>query len=300
MNTQPFQIAQDTASDKQAFEKKLGNADGIAAVAQVIRSRYPESTISDEHMEFLANLGGEDKLREVYYEVLKFDDDCNDKHHLPDSRNKLIKTSQFILEEEYQEKAISSPELFADPTCADQGVKHRASLTRSITDGFNHAVRYLRDKGYQPQEISFFDLGTGTGKPLLISQMPEFGFNFKKAVGVDYYQPLLDRAKINMELAGLQVGSNSDSPVQLVFSNAATFKNFNGLNLIYMYNPFQEPVMVEVEKNLRRYAGKSVVIYNKPLHSKIFEQNGWKKIDAIGDINTPSDDKTTLLFSHGF
>ncbi|MBX2834941.1 MAG: hypothetical protein KTR28_08225, partial [Micavibrio sp.] len=94
--------------------------------------------------------------------------------------------------------------------------------------------------------------------------------------------------------------------VKFVFADASKYKEFNGINVVYMYNPFQEEVMNKVEQNLRRHAGKTLVVYNKPLYGHLFKDKGWSVLHEQNmqhnKAGKPSfdPDLQTQIFSFGF
>lgn len=272
-----------------AFESALAEADGVEEIADLLKSKLK---IEDDHVAFLIQQGGAAKLREFYYEVIKFD------------LNYGTNTSSYIPESFYVRIAKENPESLANPSHAVHGVKHRSSLTSTIVTGFNTAVTILRNHGFNPSEASLFDMGCGEGKAILIGMSNgghfrtgdsgEKDYRFKKGVGVDYYEDVLAVAQKNVQSKELSV--NGKREVRFEFADAAEYRGFNGLNVVYMYNPFNQEIMRKVEKNLRKYAGKSIVIYNKPLHHDLFDNKGWKLERDIADSDP---DKQTRVYSWG-
>ncbi len=260
------------------YQRILTEADSVEEVSDLLTNTLG---VKKDHIDFLVGLGGIEKLRELYYESIKFDLTYG------------TKTCAFISESIYKNTAKHHPELFVNPENAEHGVKHRASLTSSIVDGLTIAQRMLRNKGIDTEEASFFDFGTGTGKPVLIAQHSDFGFGFKKAVGIDYYKEVIHKANENKDLAGL----GDDKKIQFAFDDATHFRDFNGINVAYMYNPFDAEIMKRVELNLRKYAGNTLIIYNKPMHSELFEEKNWKTVHK-GTNNDP--DKCITIYSRGF
>lgn len=240
--------------------------------------------VDQEFTDFLIKAGGTEKLREFYYDALKFD---------------LLKgttTTSFMSEEKYKERARTAPGEFADPDAAVHGVKHRPCLTSIAYDAFNQSARILRNKGYRPEDATLFDHGCGGAKPILIGRSGELGFKFKKAVGIDYYAPILETANDNAKAMKLD-------GVKFTHANSAQFNDYNGVNVVFMYNPFDETVVRGVAKMLAKYAGKVIVCYNKPLHADCFDQKfGWKLAHEQGNrsTNLAEQDRHLMIFTRGF
>lgn len=249
----------------KSFQAQLHRANTADEIAEILRKNFG---VTQEHIDFLKQDRGAPKLREFFYEVLLFD--------LRYGTN----TSTFIPEEFYATLAKENPNALAAPTKAEHGVKHRSSLTTVIREGFGRVSNTIRNRGLVPSNATLFDLGCGEGKALMIGMSEEFGFNFKRAVGVDYYDAVLDTARENIKKAKLNLKGgqtpDGEDKIKFVFADAAEFTSFNGTNIVYMYNPFDEEIIREVEFNLRRCGGTVFLIYNKPEHEDIFTNNGWE------------------------
>ena len=268
----------------RVHDRAMLDADSVEEAGKYLRT----FGVTDEHIQFLAGIGGLPKLRELYFQAIRFD------------LERGTKTTEFIPEAEMQRDAREHPKHFAGPAdSVKDGVKHRPSLTSVIRRGIDSAIEILRDKyGIDPSDASFFDLGTGTGKPLIIAGQD---YDFAQATGIDYNKPLVSKARKNLRAAGLDTRSD----IRAMFANASEFRRFNGTNVVFMYNPFLKPVMTEVEKNLRKNGGKTIVVYNKPLFEGLFsEKKGWR-IEGrftVGDRGekTFDADHELLIVSRGF
>lgn len=285
-------VAEDTSRTKRLlqrditlFEASLAHADSTQEVRTLLADQFP--FVSQEHLDFLEREGGAEKLRELYYEVIKFD---------------LLhgtKTSHFISAESLQETARTNPELFASTDAALHTVRHRSSQTSSVVDALNICVRSLQNKGLS-KKATLFDMGCGTGK-ILITAMnekssPNFSQHFKKAVGVDYHTPFLDIARENLQSPKIKVDPNKK--ITLSFADAATYEDFNGVNVVVAYNPFDEEIMQRVEKNMRKVGGNVIFAYIKPEHENVFQtEKGWKTIQTV-ESNDP--DRRIKVFERGF
>jgi SAM-dependent methyltransferase len=291
MNAETIDKPDSPPIDFKKFEIELQDSEDPRELKGMLSKVFSE--VTDEHFNFLIKLGGARKLREFYHEVLKFD-------------QYGTQTSQFIPETFYKLEAQHSPDLFANEGVnAVHGVKHRSSLTSSITSALTEALTIFRDRGFDATQVSFYDMGCGTGKPALMAASKIFGqqhgFNFTKVVGVDYYKPVLEIARKNAQAPALDIPPDK---ISFIFEDAAKFRHFNGVNLVYMYNPFERPIVEKVEANLRRYGGKTILAYNKPLHREVFIEKGWYVEHELGhrrDLTEKwAEDKRTVILSHGF
>jgi 2-polyprenyl-3-methyl-5-hydroxy-6-metoxy-1,4-benzoquinol methylase len=269
-----------TEAELKHVEDMINDLDDAAVIAEILIRDY---NVDKELTDYLIEIGGTGKVREFWHECLKYD-------LLNGTR-----TTSYISEDTYKQRAAASPGEFDAPEAAIHGVKHRPSLTSSIVDPFTRAHRLLQRHGLSAENATVFDLGCGEGKPVLIARSGQLGFQFKKAVGIDYYGPVLETARQNAKTMGL-------TNVEFKRFNAADFETFNGINVIYMYNPFDESIMRAVAKNIRAKAGTAIVCYTKPLHADCFSSRyGWKQHNDLV-IGTQSDnpaeqDRHTMFFS---
>lgn len=305
-----------TTMQLMELESDLLGKDGLDEVAAFLKELGLDAGL----VEFLAGRGenptyGERKLREALEDYIAFDLKYG------------TDTTRFFSETVLQTLSLQNPELFADPRQAEHTVRHRPSRTDSVESGLNNAASILRSYGINPDQALLTDLGCGTGKVLCmamshtgdfaspLSNPGSASFPFKRAVGVDLFKTVAEIAIENLKSEALKIGITSQEDhfengedrvtldmedgrsVSLVFSDAATYTEYNGVNVIFMYNPFDEEVMEQVERNLRRYGGKALVIYNKPKHEGIFTDNGWQEEYRESNIDP---DKQLVILSHGF
>ncbi len=291
---------------------ELLNLDGLEAVSNFMLGLG----LHPELVEFLSNRGdssalGERKLREALIDYIDFD--------LRYGTN----TTQFFSEALFIQLAKDNPTLFANPEQAGHAVRHRPCRTDSVVRGLNRAVDILENSyGISASNALLTDLGCGTGKVLAaaMSGTGDFSekgvsFPFKRAVGVDLFRTVVEEAIINLRADALKIGLSKGGDVfdtnpsratlnmkdgriiSLIFGDAATYTDYNGVNVVFMYNPFDADIMEQVERNLRKYGGKALVVYNKPKHEDIFRRNGWH--EEHREMNSDPD-KQLVILSHGF
>ena len=273
-----------SSEDMEAFEQTLRDANTAEEV-----KHFMEETlgVSAEHLDFLVEKAGLEKLRQFWYDVIKFDLTYG------------VSTASFIPETVYQKIANADPNKLAAPEKAAHGVKHRSSLTPVIESSLETVRLIVRDRtGVDHLEkASFFDLGCGQGKAVMIAAAKQ---DFRKVRGIDYYQDVLDIAEQNVDQASDELGlGDKKNRITFDFTDAGKFDDYNGQNVIYMYNPFDEEVMVDVEQKLRECDGKVFVIYNKPQHIHLFEQTGWK-VEDEGKRSHIDPDQRVVILSWGY
>jgi SAM-dependent methyltransferase len=94
-------------------------------------------------------------------------------------------------------------------------------------------------------ELTFVDLGAGKGRALLLaSQLP-----FRRLVGVEFSPELTAVGERNV--ARWRERTPGCPEIELRCQDAATYDFPDEPLLVYMYNPFEEPLMLEVLGNLR-------------------------------------------------
>ncbi|MCW2993157.1 MAG: hypothetical protein JWQ18_652, partial [Conexibacter sp.] len=94
-------------------------------------------------------------------------------------------------------------------------------------------------------ELTFIDVGSGKGRALLLaSQLP-----FRRLVGVEFSPELTATAERNV--ASWRERTPGCPEVELLCLDATAYAFPDEPLLVYLYNPFEEPVMLEVLANLR-------------------------------------------------
>lgn len=265
-------------------EKFLFNKD--LRVDQIKTYLLSHFDVTQEHADFLINLGGARKLRWLFHEVIKFDLQYG------------TRTLDFISEETLKNRAVNSPLAFANPASVKEGVKHRSSSTTILRHAFDKATQILRDNGIAPENVSFYDHGCGAGKPLIVARL---FYTFKHVVGIDNYEGVLDIARKNMHNMGYdrKDDENRDLLVALEHADSGQFYDYRGpeADVIYMYNPFGRKIVEEVNKQIMQNSRRCVLVYTKPLHGKVFsEKDGWKLEHSHADGDP---DLSTKIFSRG-
>jgi SAM-dependent methyltransferase len=111
-------------------------------------------------------------------------------------------------------------------------------------------------------EYSFIDLGSGKGRAVLVAaRLP-----FKKVIGVEYSTKLHEIGRRNLDR--VPRSEQACGAIELAHADAATIEIPAGPLVIFLYNPFGEPVMRRVvdnvDRSLRNAERPVVVLYVNP------------------------------------
>ena len=101
------------------------------------------------------------------------------------------------------------------------------------------------------QDFTFIDLGSGKGRALLMAAR----HGFKRIIGVEFMPAWHKAAKENIRK--YVAAKESVPPMESVCMNARDFEFPAGPLVIYLFNPFPEPVFVAVMERLRQSWQKS-------------------------------------------
>jgi hypothetical protein len=111
----------------------------------------------------------------------------------------------------------------------------------SDPDEFANAVGSL---DIEHKEFSFIDLGSGKGRSLVLA----LSYPFRRIVGVEFALELHRAAEAN--LARLAAMGTDVSRIELFHTDVTNFNFPDEPSVIYLYNPFEGPVMGKVVQRL--------------------------------------------------
>jgi hypothetical protein len=119
------------------------------------------------------------------------------------------------------------------------------------------------------EEFTFIDLGSGKGRAVLLaSSLP-----FKKIVGIELSDELNRIAEDNIRR--WPDGARRCRQIELVWMDAGGYRFSEGPFVLYMYNPFERPVMERVVANVKtafqQYPRRIVVVYFTPKHDDLWD-----------------------------
>ena len=139
-----------------------------------------------------------------------------------------------------------------------------SSWTSVVQNSTKKAIKFLTNK----DSFQLLDIGSGKGKVLCVW---EIMFKNKKLAitGIEYSKELIDICQNNLKLI-----TSKNTLVEHVDILETDFDLIEGNLIIYMYNPFNEKVLVPF---LKKIENKSVIlIYNNPIHENVFDIHKFK------------------------
>ena len=158
------------------------------------------------------------------------------------------------------------------------GVDTRGTLYHALEeDAWAHARAYqpvggrsfsrpLADLRIERDDFTFVDLGCGKGKALLLAARAGFG----RVVGVELSDQLAAIARDNIASAG------TVAQVDVVTQDAAHYAFPSDPLVVFLYHPFDEPVLQPVLDNLgrslREHPREAYVVYVAPHLSEVVDR----------------------------
>ena len=123
-----------------------------------------------------------------------------------------------------------------------------------------------------PRDEVFVDIGCGKGRVLLLAAQQ----HFRKVVGIEFAKDLCAVARRNAEKFGQRVALHAE--VEVIQTDAATYRFRADETVLFMYNPFGPAVLVGVLANLRDSLAADPrrvwLIYNTPEHHDTVMRSG--------------------------
>ncbi|WP_433972462.1 class I SAM-dependent methyltransferase [Tunturiibacter lichenicola] len=120
-------------------------------------------------------------------------------------------------------------------------------------------------------EYTFIDFGCGKGRAALLAS--ELGF--REVVGVELNTKLAEIAQTNVTKWNTQ--GKAKSPIRIVCGDALELEWPAGPCLVYLYNPFAEPVMRRLANKMKMHFGTNPtnleIVYQKPEHAEVFQND---------------------------
>jgi SAM-dependent methyltransferase len=130
-------------------------------------------------------------------------------------------------------------------------------------------IRRLLERMQPSSQDTFVDIGCGKGRVLCCAARRPL----KKVIGIEVNETLVALARENIrKLRGRR------SPVEVVGLGAEQF-DYSECTLIYLYNPFDKPIMNLVfdalSETYRRSPRHVMIAYVNCVHEQVLEQTGW-------------------------
>lgn len=156
--------------------------------------------------------------------------------------------------------------------------RFRQVMADWLSDGSHGAI----------SEYSFVDLGCGKGRAVMMASE----FPFRQVIGVELHGPLAKIAQENV--AAWTSAGRAVCPLQIVCQDATEFVFPNGPCLLYMFNPFAEPVvkrLIEcIEADFAARPGKMDLIYFNPEAGHLLEAHEGFELLWTGTIAMSKED----------
>ena len=155
------------------------------------------------------------------------------------------------------------------PENFEMGVLYMSSVTKEVKNALKFVKNEAKEHFYDFQS---FDLGCGKGKTILIYSELYGKSAAHKAIGIDYYKPLILIANNNLELTKKTAYAMTYNDDARNFSKYCTSKRI----ILYLYNPFGENILKDI---LETSLEKDVfLIYTDPEFSNLVIKNGFNQI----------------------
>ena len=171
----------------------------------------------------------------------------------------------------------------------DRFITGYAGIPPSSFAGAMHAWR-ISEPAHPISKYSFIDLGCGKGRAVLLASQ----LGFREAVGVELNRGLADIALANV--IAWTAAEKAHCPIRIVCGDALDFAWPDGPILVYLYNPFGEPVVQALTRILEaRFSENPAgleVIYQKSEHAAVFEKGFnliWRNAIAISAADLRSE-----------
>lgn len=116
-------------------------------------------------------------------------------------------------------------------------------------------------------QYNFIDIGSGKGKALIMANQ----YSFKHIIGIELSKKLIKISRDN--LAKLDLGDS----ISLIQEDASKYILPKGLNIIYLYNPFDEHLLHQFLRNNHFNPG-DIIIYLNPRYHTVFNQYNFKRV----------------------
>jgi len=145
--------------------------------------------------------------------------------------------------------------------CGTQADRHNTAYFGVAPSVFHEMIaRWRRSKPAGAiDEFTFIDIGAGMGRALLLASE----FPFRAVIGVELNPRLARMARKNV--AHWKAAGLASAPIKVVCSDAVGFKLPPGPCVVFMFNPFEAPVMrrlvKEWGKNIQGREGQLDILY---------------------------------------
>lgn len=150
---------------------------------------------------------------------------------------------------------------------------------REYASVYQASSYYLLEKAFsflKSQNIAgcLVDFGAGKGRVLAVAAH----YGFKQIKGVEFAPALCSFAWKNVKEILPQF---KDVEISILCMDAADYKVEKNDTVFFFFNPFEEPVMIRVVRNImqsvREHPRKIYLVYLNPVHEELFMSAGFEK-----------------------
>jgi len=162
---------------------------------------------------------------------------------------------------------LARPDFQQHPRHFEHGLSYASSWTSEVRLIFQETRTLLGDSF---PDWCFVDIGCGKGKVVLQwhQECRRVGVQ-QQAIGLDYYEPLIQIAQSNHR----KLFSDSGRFV-VGEASAIDFRAFGDRLIAYLYNPFNDFILSAVLRKVSQQP--CVLIYTNPTHAQLPEQFGFR------------------------
>lgn len=143
----------------------------------------------------------------------------------------------------------------------------------SRLDVFHTALEQLDQLGGEVDLASFdfIDIGAGKGRCLLLAS----SWPFRAIIGVEISPQLISIAQTNVDTYA--DASQRCTSIELVCTDILDYRFPPYPSVLYMFNPFEQPVvaslLANIERSLIESPRKLFLVYQNPLHGSVFDDS---------------------------
>ena len=153
----------------------------------------------------------------------------------------------------------------------------------------------VEDGAFPIGNWTFIDIGAGLGRAVMIASL----YPFARVIGVEMNPNLAGRAREN--LAIWRRTSRACHAIEVVASEATEFPWPRSALVIYMFNPFERPVMEKLldslESALGNGSGPIHILYVHPVEAAVFEERASVKLVATTECHLTPEERVADLFT---
>ena len=170
----------------------------------------------------------------------------------------------------------------------DHGVYYGASWTSEVRRQFDDLRRRLGDDF---AAHSLIDVGCGKGKVVLVwgQELLRAGIR-QKVVGIDYYPPLIEVARMNLAKVPHVEGTD-------FWCGDVRDFDYEGLGtplIMWAFNPFDAHVFRELANRLESVP--TILVYNNPVHWAELVKDGWRPLwETASPVSDHPRTRTAIL-----